>query len=325
MLTSSSEKTVCVIQNPLLGLISGTLQHLREFRDTPHAVIKKQRLSWENLRVPTKEFSSPGEPLRYYRTTGLMITQIQELVRRVNEALDEPWNKRTGRPKSLGLYKAVEAACMYLRQNATQEFIGDTRDTSQPTISRYTAVLVPLVKSVLEEFVPDAAEAIEMVRGRVVLVDGTLTPYWSYKEHRELWNKKHKTTGFNAQLISLLDGNAIWISGPLPGKTHDAKAFKETGAVDIVKESGGGFGDKGYQGTGLVTPKKKPKGGELSMSDKEYNSQIASLRAPVERLVAHFKNWKIFHTDYRRPYRTYLDTFDAARGLFFFSITWGFE
>ena len=138
---------------------------------------------------------------------------------------------------------------MYLRQNATQEFIGDARDTSQPTISRYTAALVPLVKSVLEEFVPDAAEAIEMVRGRVVLVDGTLTPCWSYEEHRELWNKKHKTTGFNAQLISLLDGSAVWISGPLPGKTHDAKAFKETGAADIVKESGGGFGDKGYQGS----------------------------------------------------------------------------
>ena len=186
--------------------------------------------------------------MRYNRTTGLMITQMQELVRRVNEALDEPWSKHIGRPKSLGLYKAVEAACMYLRQNATQEFIGDARDTSQPTISRYTAVLVPIVKSVLEEFVPDAAEAIEMVRGRVVLVDGTLTPCWSYEEHRELWNKKHKTTGFNAQLIALLDGSAVWISGPLPGKTHDAKAFKETGAAGIVKESGGGFGDKGYQG-----------------------------------------------------------------------------
>jgi hypothetical protein len=97
--------------------------------------------------------------LRYYRTTGLTLTQTQELVRRVNEELDEPWNKRTGRPKSLRLYKAVEAACRYLRQNATQEFIGDTRDTSQPTISRYTAALVPLVKAVLEEFVPDAADA----------------------------------------------------------------------------------------------------------------------------------------------------------------------
>ena len=229
--------------------------------------------------------------MRYYRTTGLTFTQMQELVRRVNEALEEPWNKRTGWPKSLRLYKAVEAACIYLRQNATQEFIGETRDTSQPTISRYAAVLVPLVKAVLEEFVPDAAEAIEIVKGRVVLVDGTLAPCWSYAEHPELWNGKHKTTGLNAQLISLLDGTAVWISDLLPGKTHDAKSFTDTGAAQIVEKSSGGFGDKGYQGTGLVTPKKKPEGGELTMSDKEYNSQISSLRAPVERLVAHFKTW----------------------------------
>jgi hypothetical protein len=254
-----------------------------------------------------------------------MVTQMQELTWRVNNALDKPWKKRTGRPKSLGLHKAVEAACIYLRQNATQETIGGFRDTSQSTISRYVAILAPLVKSVLEEFVPSAADAIEVVRGRVVLVDDTLTPCWSYEKYQELWNKKHKTTGFNTQLISLLDGTAVWISGPLPGKTHDAKAFKETRAADIVRESGGGFGDKGYQGSSLVTPKKKPKGGELTMSDKEYNSQIASFWAPVERLVAHFKNWKIFHTDYRRPYSTYDDAFDAARGLFFFSITWGYE
>jgi hypothetical protein len=263
--------------------------------------------------------------LRYYRTTGLVLTQMQELVRRVNDALDKPWNNRTGRPKSLGLYKAVEAACMYLRQNTTQEFIGELRDTSQSTISRYVAFLVPLVKSVLEEFVPSVSDAIEAVKGRVVLVDGTLAPCWSYEEHRELWNKKHKKTGFNTQLISLLDGTAVWVSAPLPGKTHDARAFKETEAEDILKEAGGGFGDKGYQGTGLVTPKKKPKGGELTMSDKEYNSQISSFRAPIERLIAHFKNWKMLHTDYRRPYFTYHDAFDATRALFFFSITWGFE
>jgi hypothetical protein len=44
----------------------------------------------------------------------------------------------------------------------------------------------------------------------------------------------------------------------------------------------------------------------------------------VERLIAHFKSWRTFHTDYRRPYRTYQDTFGPARALFFFSITWGF-
>jgi hypothetical protein len=31
-------------------------------------------------------------------------------------------------------------------------------------------------------------------RGRVVLVDGTLAPCWSYAEHPELWNGKHQTT-----------------------------------------------------------------------------------------------------------------------------------
>ena len=167
--------------------------------------------------------------MRYYRPTGLILTQMQELVRRVKEALHEPWNKPTGKPKSLGLYQAVEAACMYLRQNVTHEFIGDMRDTSQPTISRYVAKLVPIVKAVLEEFVPSAEEAIEIVKGRVVLVDGTLAPCWSYEEHQELWNKKHKTTGFNAQLISLLDGTAAWISAALPGKTHDARHSRRPG------------------------------------------------------------------------------------------------
>ena len=47
--------------------------------------------------------------MRCYRTTGLILTQMQELVRRVKEALPEPCNKPIGKPKSLGLYQAVEA------------------------------------------------------------------------------------------------------------------------------------------------------------------------------------------------------------------------
>lgn len=214
---------------------------------------------------------------------------------------------------------------MYLRQNCTQEFLGDLRDVSQATVSRITSVLVPIVKAVLAEFVPNVQDAIRMVRGRVVLVDGAITPCWSYAEHPELWSRKKGTTGFNAQLVSLLDGAAVYISDPLPGKTHDAAAFTETPVAEIVSNSGGAIADKGYQGHVEATPRKKPKGGELSKRDKECNAEISALRAPIERLVAHFKNWKILHTDYRRPHNTYRDAYDAARGLFFFSITWGFE
>ena len=58
------------------------------------------------------------------------------------------------------------------------------------------------------------------------LVDGTITPCWSCAEHDELWSRKHATTGFNAQLVYLLDGAAIYISDPLPGCTHDAKGIR---------------------------------------------------------------------------------------------------
>jgi hypothetical protein len=153
---------------------------------------------------------------------------------------------------------------MYLRHNGTQEFLGDLRDISQSTVSRIVTTLVPIVKSVLAEFVPNVQEAIEMVNGRVCLVDGTITPCWSYDDHDELWSRKHGTTGFNAQLICLLSGDAIYVSDPLPGCTHDAKAFTTTPAAEIVGKSGGGIGDKGYQGCDIVIPRKTPPGGELS-------------------------------------------------------------
>jgi hypothetical protein len=70
---------------------------------------------------------------------------------------------------------------------------------------------------------------------------------------------------------------------------------------------------------------KTPPGGELSKGDKESNAIISGLREPAETVIAHFKSWRISHTGYRRPDRTYRETYDAARGLFFFSNTPGFE
>lgn len=265
--------------------------------------------------------------MRYHRTTGLTSAQTRELVRRVNETLESPWSPRGGRPKALGLYRAVSMVCMYLRHNATEEFIGDLHGISQSTVSRYLAALVPAVSAALEEAVPTAGSAAEAVRARGCLVDGTITPCWSYKGHKELKSRKKGITGFNVQVISLLDGSPVYVSDPLPGKTHDFAAFNQTPAAGIVSHSGGGLGDRGYWGTELVTPRKKPYGplGELSKADKECNFQQASLRAPVERAIAHFKSWRIFHTDYRRPYCTYHDAYNAARGLFFFSTIYGSE
>jgi len=212
---------------------------------------------------------------------------------------------------------------MYVRQNCSQEFLGDLCGVSQSTVSRIVAELVPTVAEVLDEFVPNPADAIELVQGRVCLVDGTIARCWSFADHHELWSRKYATTGFNTQVVGLLDGHPVFISDPLPGSTHDARAFHQTPVADIVRASGGGIGDKGYQGCDdMATPRKKPPRGELSKRDKQSNAEHAALRAPIERLIASFKAWRILHTDFRRPLRTYFETFRATRALFFFAATW---
>jgi hypothetical protein len=65
-------------------------------------------------------------------------------------------------------------------------------------------------------------------------------------------------------LISLLDGTPVWISDPLPGSTHDKKAFDSTAAMEIIKKAEAGITDKEYQGAEMFTPTKKPHGRKLN-------------------------------------------------------------
>ncbi|MFE5549865.1 transposase family protein, partial [Streptomyces sp. NPDC056534] len=52
----------------------------------------------------------------------------------------------------------------------------------------------------------------------------------------------------------------------------------------------------GYAGSGLITPRRKPPGRERSAGDKAANRAVNTLRAAVERAIAHLKDWKIFAT-----------------------------
>jgi hypothetical protein len=61
------------------------------------------------------------------------------------------------------------------------------------------------------------------------------------------------------------------------------------------------FGDKGYIGNNMLTPFRKPEGGQLLDWQKEFNKQINKIRYVIEQVIANFKTWRIMHTDYRRP------------------------
>ena len=95
--------------------------------------------------------------------------------------------------------------------------------------------------------------------------------------------------------------------------------LRKSDVEKILKKAGGVFGDKGFIGTDYITtPVRKPENRELYIREHDYNNQISSLRSPVERAVASLKTWRILFTDYRRPLKTFLSSFRAAIGLYFF-------
>ena len=244
-------------------------------------------------------------------TTGLPTAKFADLLIRLREEGAED------HPPSLGLRDSLRAALIYMRHNISQAVIGEQLGVSQPTISRAIGAMTDAIVRALKDVLLTAEEVPE---GCDYVVDGTLFPCWSWRNHRELWSGKHKTTGMNVQILVLPDGGLVWASDPYPGSMHDVAALDASGLLEGIDPSGW-IADKGYVGRGMITPHKKPPNGELSEAAKEANKSINKIRQVVERTIAHIKSWRILHTDYRRPLHTFEQTITAALSLHVFKTT----
>jgi hypothetical protein len=245
-----------------------------------------------------------------YSITGLHAAEILELCELIGAAVND--SDRTW-PPSLGLYASVVITLAYQRGNRTEAELAETYQTSQSSVSRVIAAITPLQERALRPFVPTAEE---LKPGTQYLVDGTLLPCWSWADHPELYSGKHHTTGLNVQVVGSLDGELAWISDPVDGSRHDVYCLDESGAL-LTLDPGDWTGDKGYLGRGILTPYKKPPNSQLLDWQKTFNSALNTTRAVIEQLISHLKNWKILHTDYRRPLNTFPTTISAVVGLHF--------
>ena len=257
--------------------------------------------------------------MRFERMSGLDEEQLGELECRVSELLGEPWDKEEGRPRELALREALIVTCGYMRQNIIEDVWADIFDVAQLTISRYITFLTPFVELATEEDRPAAEDAAEATRNAIALVDGTLWPCWSWDGESKLWSGKYKTTGHGSLIVTNLQGRITFVSEPVTGNQHDMAKLRGSDVEKILKKAGGVFGDKGFIGTDYITtPIRKPECRELLQWEHEWNNQVSSFRAPVERAVATLKTWRILFTDYRRPLKTFKSSSRAAIGLYFF-------
>jgi hypothetical protein len=250
-----------------------------------------------------------------YSTTGFSRHEISDLCVLIWQEAAET-GKATW-PPSLGLYKSVVVTLSYLRRNRVQAEIAESFRVSQPTISRAISAISPLLEKSLACGVPTADELDPQSQ---LVVDGTLLPCWSWASAPGLYSGKHKTTGMNVQVACTLEGEITWISDPVEGSRHDMHCIGESGALSGITP-GSWIADKGYIGSGMITPIRKPAHRELLDWEKEFNAAVNRVRYVIERAIADFKTWRIMHTDYRRPLRTFGQTISVVIGLYFYRMS----
>lgn len=205
---------------------------------------------------------------------------------------------------ALDLFMSVVATVAYLRQNATETFLAAILDVSQSTISRRRTRLEPLITAALDDLVPDP---VTEVRGDPVIVDGTLIPTSDWAAPTDLFSGKHHRAGLNVQVAVTTGGRLLALGAPAHGARHDAHAWRESGLTDRFPGSQL-IGDLGYVGvTGFTTGTRRSPGGQLTDRQRSANQSLNSIRAVVERTIAHIKNWKVL-----KHYRGPLDRFDRT-------------
>lgn len=116
------------------------------------------------------------------------------------------------------------------------------------------------------------------------------------------WSGKHHRHGANLQVISAPDGFPLWISEARPGREHDSKAASLTDMETAIAMINVGvpaeqhlliLADLGYEKfrhfPAVRLPHKKPKDGELTLAERQYNKVIGALRALAEKANADLK------------------------------------
>ena len=197
--------------------------------------------------------------------------------------------------RALTCWKQAVFALAWFRDRPDIRRLGEGSGISQATAYRYKDEAA----GVLAARAPSLHEALDKAVEQglpYLILDGTLissdrcADKKTSKKGKEIdkWysGKAHEPAG-NVQALAAPGGVPLWVSGVLPGSTHDLTAARELvlpGARPYLKKLPF-LADSGYEGAGagVLVPVKKPRRGELDPDTKTRNALLRSLRYQGER------------------------------------------
>ena len=216
------------------------------------------------------------------------LTFVSDLIRAHRRELGSVWRK-------LNPGQQAMLVLVHLRKGEPFAEVGAGFDVSTTTCWRYVNETVEL----LAQRAPKLRAALRRAKRQkmaYVIIDGTLIPIDRLAVDRGFYSGKHKRHGVNLQVIASPDGTILWVSGDLPGNTHDTAAARIWNILAALEQAGLiALGDKGYHGYDetrkhVITPYK---GKNKPESQKDANRAHARLRGPGERTNAQLKHWRI--------------------------------
>jgi DDE superfamily endonuclease len=249
----------------------------------------------------TNQHPKASRPIIY----GLALKTPAATVERVTAMLTRYHRRIGSRWRAHDVSTQAVLTCAFLEGGHTYRGLGEGNGVPKSTCYTY-------IQEGIKVLARRALPLTEVVRLAVragwpyLIVDGVNIPtervaaQFTRKQH--WYSGKHKRHGAAVQTVAAPDGELLWVSGVLPGKTVDITAARRFGIAEKVLRFLGLLADLGYIGLHpqAITGYKR-KGGEktLSPAKKAANTTLAGLRAIGERANAQLKCWKVLAGDFR--------------------------
>lgn len=240
---------------------------------------------------------------------------------------DRPGRKRrpgAGRKHALDLGDRLLMLLIYYRTYTTHVFLGFLFGVDDSAVGRNINPLQPLLAGIFR--IPERRISLDPEDIREIFFDATERPTRRpEKGQREYYSGKKKRHTIKTQVAVVRRTKPpgpgpkprrvriAAVSESAPGSVHDKKIYDRSRAV--TPRDAKRAGDTAYLGTGLKTPTRKPKGGELTAGQKSENRKLSRRRVAAEHGIGKMKVWRIASERYRNPDRRHTLIMKNVAGL----------
>lgn len=290
------------------------------------------RMNYEELKNKPKTLQS---------LTGLTPKEFEALLAPFGNAWDayvDAIFKRPSRQRAYGAGRKAELEkladkllfiLVYFRLYPTQEVQGYLFGLGQAQANEWVHRLSYVLNQALGEErhlptrAPSKLEAfLSACPSLEFIIDGTERPINRPKDQEDrktYYSGKKKRHTVKNNVIVERGGRVIFLSDTHEGKKHDKKIADEE-EYEFPEQStlwqDSGFQGYAPEGVKIEQPKKKPKNGELTKSEKEENQRISRVRVEVEHQIGGVKRCQIVVQRFRNRVAHYVDdVMETACGL----------